>query len=58
MTTLYDINTRNRRNESVDNEPTDMDRDFWLDPQGAIEYGLADKLMTPETWRTWVKARP
>ena len=37
---------------------TDIDRDFWLDPQGAIEYGLADKIMTPETWRTWVKAKP
>ena len=26
MTTLYDINTR--RNESVDNEPTDMENDL------------------------------
>ncbi len=30
---------------------TDIDRDFWLDSQEAIEYGLADKIMTPEIWK-------
>jgi len=29
----------------------DMDRDFWLEPNEAIDYGLADKIITPEIWR-------
>jgi ATP-dependent Clp protease protease subunit len=33
----------------------DIDRDFWLEPQEAIEYGLADAMMTPEIWREWIK---
>ena len=34
----------------------DIDRDFWLDPQGAIDYGLADRIMTPKTWEEWIKS--
>ncbi len=32
----------------------DIDRDFWLDPQEAIDYGLADKILKPEIWREWI----
>ena len=28
----------------------DIDRDFWLDPQEAVNYGLADKIITPKIW--------
>lgn len=28
----------------------DMDRDFWLNPDEAIAYGLADEIMTPAIW--------
>lgn len=28
----------------------DIDRDFWLEPAEAIEYGLADKILTREIW--------
>ncbi|KKN17547.1 hypothetical protein LCGC14_0964720 [marine sediment metagenome] len=28
----------------------DIDRDLWLDPAEAIEYGLADKILTSELW--------
>jgi len=28
----------------------DIDRDFWMEPQEAIDYGLADKILTPELW--------
>ncbi len=33
----------------------DIDRDLWLEPKDAIEYGLADGIMTPEIWHEWVK---
>ncbi len=33
----------------------DIDRDFWLDPQEAIDYGLADKIRKPEIWQEWLK---
>ncbi len=33
----------------------DMDRDFWLEPQEAIDYGLADAIWTPEIWKEWTK---
>ena len=34
---------------------TDMDRDFWLEPEEAIAYGLADAIMTKEIWQSWIK---
>ncbi|MBU2521154.1 MAG: ATP-dependent Clp protease proteolytic subunit, partial [Proteobacteria bacterium] len=34
---------------------SDIDRDFWLEPKEAIEYGLADEIMTPEIWREMIK---
>ncbi len=33
----------------------DMDRDFWLEPDEAIAYGLADKIMTPKIMGEWLK---
>jgi len=33
----------------------DIDRDFWLEPSEAIAYGLADEIMSPETWQSWIK---
>jgi len=33
----------------------DMDRDFWMEPQEAIDYGLCDEIMSPEVWQSWVK---
>lgn len=33
----------------------DMDRDFWLEPDEAIAYGLADKIMTPEVMEEWLR---
>ena len=32
----------------------DIDRDFWLEPQEAIDYGLADKIMTKEIWEEMI----
>lgn len=29
---------------------SDIDRDFWLDPNEAIQYGLADEILTKEIW--------
>lgn len=36
----------------------DIDRDFWLNPQEAIEYGLADKIMDATTLREWLAEKP
>ncbi len=33
----------------------DIDRDYWLEPKEAIDYGLADAIMTPEIWQKWIK---
>ena len=33
----------------------DIDRDFWLEPDEAIEYGLADEVLTEETWEGMIK---
>lgn len=35
----------------------DMDRDFWLEPQEAIDYGLADEIMIPTIWQEWTKEK-
>jgi len=32
---------------------SDIDRDFWLEPEEAIEYGLADAMMTTDDWHSW-----
>ena len=34
--------------QSYDKVFGDMDRDFWLDAQEAVEYGLVDRVMTGE----------
>lgn len=34
---------------------SDIDRDFWLEPSEAIEYGLADEIMTKEIWEEMIK---
>jgi ATP-dependent Clp protease protease subunit len=28
----------------------DIDRDFWLEPEEAVEYGLADEILTKDKW--------
>ena len=33
----------------------DIDRDIWFNPQEAIDYGLADEIMTPEIMASWLK---
>ena len=34
---------------------TDIDRNFWLEPQEAIAYGLADEILMPKIWQEWTK---
>jgi ATP-dependent Clp protease, protease subunit len=36
--------------KSKDEILKDIDRDFWLEPDAAIEYGLADEVLNKETW--------
>lgn len=33
----------------------DIDRDLWLEPEEAIDYGLADEVMTPKIMARWLK---
>jgi ATP-dependent Clp protease protease subunit len=33
----------------------DIDRDYWMEPEEAIEYGLADEVLSPEVWQDWIK---
>jgi len=47
---LTDAGVKKTRDEIL----LDIDRDFWLDPQEAIDYGLADKILKPEIWREWI----
>jgi len=32
----------------------DIDRDYWMEPGEAIEYGLADGILTSELWEEWI----
>ena len=48
---LCDCGAKKNRTEILG----DMDRDYWLEPQEAIDYGLADEILTPEIWRSWIK---
>ena len=32
----------------------DMDRDYWMEPEEAIEYGLCDEILTPKVWGEWI----
>ena len=51
---IVDILTEAGVKKSRDEILTDIDRDFWLDPQEAINYGLADKVMKPKIWHDWI----
>ena len=33
----------------------DIDRDFWMEPKEAIDYGLADEIWTPGIWQSWIE---
>lgn len=50
---LCECGVRKSREEIL----ADIDRDFWLEPQEAIDYGLADKIMTPEIWQEMIKEK-
>jgi len=32
----------------------DIDRDYWMEPEEVIEYGLADEILTSKIWEEWV----
>ncbi len=51
---IVDILCANGATVSREQILNDIDRDFWLDPCDAIAYGLADEVITPETWSEFV----
>ncbi len=48
---LIECGVKKTKEEILD----DIDRDFWLEPQEAIEYGLADAVMTTKIWESWIR---
>ena len=40
--------------KSYDEILHDIDRDFWLEPSEAIIYGLADEILSKETWQKMI----
>jgi len=41
--------------KSHDEILADIDHDFWMEPEEAIAYGLADEIMTSDVFERWVK---
>lgn len=35
----------------------DIDRDYWMEPDEAINYGLADEVLTAKTWQEWIEEK-
>ncbi len=52
---IVDILCANGATVSREQILNDIDRDFWLEPNEAISYGLADEVITPDTWHEFVK---
>ncbi len=52
---IVDILLDNGATVSREQILSDIDRDFWLEPEEAISYGLADEVITPATWHEFVK---
>ncbi len=48
---LIDCGVKKSREEIL----TDIDRQMWLEPQEAIDYGLADGILTREIWQKMMK---
>ena len=40
--------------KSKDEILSDIDRDYWMEPEEAIDYGLADEILTSKIWEEWV----
>ena len=47
---LIDCGAKKSREEIL----IDIDRDYWMEPEEAIEYGLADEILTPNIWEEWI----
>ena len=48
---LHECGVKKSREEIL----TDIDREYWLEPQQAIDYGLCDGIMTPGVWQDWIR---
>lgn len=48
---LRDCGVKKSREEIL----ADIDRDFWLEPEEACLYGLADEILTPAVWQELIK---
>ena len=48
---LQDCGVKKSRDEIL----ADIDRDYWLEPNEAISYGLADEILSKEVWNSWIK---
>lgn len=50
ITLLQENGVKRTKDEILD----DIDRDYWMSPDEAIAYGLADEILKPETMRGWL----
>jgi len=47
---LVEILRKNGVNKSAEEILRDIDREYWMTPKEAIDYGLADKILTRDLW--------
>jgi ATP-dependent protease ClpP protease subunit len=51
---IVEILIENGATKSESEILNDIDRDYWMEPDEAIAYGLADEILTAKTWAEWV----
>ena len=54
-TTVVDILRECGVKKSSEEILTDIDRDYWMSAEEAIDYGLADEIMTKEVWQNMIE---
>jgi len=50
VSVLQECGAKRNREEILE----DIDREFWLEPQEVIDYGLADEIVTPKIMQEWL----
>jgi ATP-dependent Clp protease protease subunit len=51
---IVEILIENGATKSESEILNDIDRDYWMEPDEAIAYGLADEILNAKTWGEWI----